>query len=125
MTQSRGYVRMCLDDWPDFEAIKDVEIAVAAGIVRWIAQHGDSAFVTEMMRQANARSDPEAWQAVVWLLWQSMKAWEWIKPWDCISPKELLWQEAMRRAYYKLVDGTFEYPTERNESEGQNGEASR
>lgn len=117
MTDLRGYVRMMLDDWPDFEAIKEIEINVAAGIVRWIGLRSDGAFLIEMFKQANARNDPEAWQAVVWLVWKTMGADTWLRTCDCIVPSGMLWQEAMRRAYYKLTDGTFEYPTERNTHE--------
>lgn len=109
-----GYMRLRLDDWPDFAAIKQIEIEVAAGIVRWINRRSDKDFLIEMLKAADRHPAPaQAWVAVNWVLWQSMEALKWLHVDDCPSHHCDLWFEAVQRAYYRLIDGTFDYPSER------------
>lgn len=117
MRRQNGYMNLCMADWPNFDEIKQIEVNVAAGIVRWIERRGDKAFLIEMLRQANQHSSPDAWPAIKWLLWQSMEALKWLHVDDCPSHHSDLWHEAVQRAYYKITDGTFDYPGERQASE--------
>jgi hypothetical protein len=108
------YYELIQADWPDFAAIKEFEETVAAGIVRFVEREqaaGNTEPFLLMTKVLHDDCEPlPAWGMV----WNRIHAYAWINVYDCDGASDDLWLAAMNRAYYKLFEGTYEYPSERN-----------
>jgi hypothetical protein len=97
-------------DWPDWCQIESIEINVANGIMRWIAQHPDSvrrAVVADLFASLQSIS---AWADFKSKLWDAMDAAAWLRRWDCWTPQSDLWQAALLHVYHTF--NLYFYPSE-------------
>lgn len=105
-----SYIELIEAAWPDFAAIKAFEIDVAAAIIRYVLKQ-DSQSLYVIMRWLHLKHQASEVRRVVW----NRIAPSWINVYDCSGPEDDLWVAAMDRAYYKVFEDTFDYPSERNE----------
>lgn len=105
-----NYETLLTAGWPDWCGIETIEINVANGVMRWIAQLDDPvrrALVADLFA---ARDSAPTWDTFKVALWQSMDAASWLRRWDCWTPASDLWQAALCRVYHTFA--LYFYPSE-------------
>jgi hypothetical protein len=94
----------------DWRAAATIEISVANGIMRWIAQQPDSvrrALVADLFA---SRVEIATWEAFKARLWIAMDAAAWVRRWDCWTHESDLWQAALGYVYHTFA--LYFYPSE-------------
>lgn len=112
-----SYIELIEADWPDFAAIKAFEEDIAAGIVQYVMSQRTMASGSLYILISNLLDDDKR-KEVRRLVWNRIAP-SWMNVYDCSGPEDDLWVAAMYRAYYKLFQDTFEFPSERNGVSGR------
>lgn len=102
---SQGYRALVLAEQPDNARIEAIEIAVAEGILRWMARQTSINYDYWLIFFGVVGDEPwttETWPKLRMRLWKEMEAWKWLHFRDCWTSDGTLWQRATLRVQTML-----------------------